>query len=163
MAIPARCLRTSAPLLRPSRSLDYPLTSTPPCRCYRTAHDPSPSSFSPLESQLLSAALSHVPQHGFAEAALRAGARDAGLLDASPAILPRGAFDLVRYHLVTRRQALQTEVQFTEDAASRNKLGTTARVRALMLHRLRGNHDVVHRWQDVCAFPCLSLPRRLPS
>ena len=114
-------------------------------------HPPSP--YSRVESSILSAALRHVPQLGFTPDALAAGSRDAGYLDASAAAFTRGAFELVNYHLVTRRLALREEVQFAEASAASKAdgkpLGVGAKVRALALHRLRANADVLHQWQEV--------------
>lgn len=97
----------------------------------------------------MSAAYSHVPNHGFTIDALKLGARDAGYLDASTNLLPRGVYDLVNYHLVTQRLALQNSVQFPEDGATGKKLGVGAKVRTLTLARLRANEPVIHRWQEV--------------
>lgn len=110
---------------------------------YSYEHDPTPP-FTPAESSILSAALIHVPHHGFTASALTLGARDAGYPDVSTNLFPRGPFDLIHYHLVTQRLALGTQIQFPDA-----KMGVGARVRALALQRLRANKAVIHRWQEV--------------
>jgi ubiquinone biosynthesis protein COQ9 len=103
--------------------------------------------FSKVESAILSSAYAHVPSYGFTIDALKLGARDAGYLDASTNLLPRGVFDLVNYHLVTQRFALKDNVQFPDDGEK--KLGVGSKVRSLTLARLRANEPVIHRWQEV--------------
>lgn len=145
MAAPTagRCLR--APFCS---SLFHLRPSPPRPRRYHTAASPTPPAFGPTESAILAAALSHVPELGFSQTALERGAQDAGYLPASPAIFPHGPFELVRFHLVTRRLALGEEVQFAEREGE-EKWGLTRKVRALLLARLRANEAVIHRWQEV--------------
>jgi ubiquinone biosynthesis protein COQ9 len=108
-----------------------------------------PPPFPPAESKILSAAYAHVSDHGFTIDALKLGARDAGYLDASTNLLPRGVFDLINYHLVTQRLALKDSVQFPEHGEAGRKLGVGSKVRTLTLARLRANEPVMHRWQEV--------------
>ena len=108
-----------------------------------------PPPFPPTESAILSSAYAHVPSHGFTIDALKLGARDAGYLDVSTNLLPRGVFDLVNYHLVTQRLALKDNVQFPDNGESGKKMGVGSKVRTLTLARLRANEPVVHRWQEV--------------
>lgn len=108
-----------------------------------------PPPFPPAESAILSAAYPHVPNHGFTIDSLKLGARDAGYLDVSTNLLPRGVFDLVNYHLVTQRLALQSSVQFPDEGAQGKKPGVGAKVRTLTLARLRANEPIIHRWQEV--------------
>jgi ubiquinone biosynthesis protein COQ9 len=103
--------------------------------------------FPPAESAILSSAYAHVPRYGFTIDALKLGARDAGYLDASTNLFPRGVFDLVNYHLVTQRLALKDNVQFPDNGEK--KLGVGSKVRSLTLARLRANEPVIHRWQEV--------------
>jgi ubiquinone biosynthesis protein COQ9 len=127
------------------------ISARPLCRqrCFFHSYEHSqPPPFPPAESAILSAALSHVPDYGFTSAALKLGARDAGYLDASTNLLPRGVFDLINYHLVMQRLALKDSVQFPE-AGQGKKLGTGAKVRTFALARLRANEPVIHRWQEV--------------
>ena len=95
-----------------------------------------------------------MPDHGFTSTALTRGARDAGLLDISPAVLPDGPFSLIRWHLVTQREALKGkgEELFDQEEGGR-KMGVGKRVRALTWERLMGNKDVNHRWQEVTSQP----------
>lgn len=119
-------------------------------RCsYHSYEYSQPPPFPPAESAILSAALSHVPSYGFTADALRLGARDAGYMDVSTNLLPRGVFDLVNYHLVTQRMALKNSVQFPAQGENGKKLGTGAKVRTLTLARLRANGPIIHRWQEV--------------
>lgn len=119
---------------------------------YHSYEHAQPAPYPPAESAILSAALPHVPAHGFTNTSLQLGARDAGYLDASTNLFPRGPFDLIQYHLVLRRLALRDAVQFPEDGGNSGKqLGVGAKVRLLTLERLRANAPVVHRWQEVRA------------
>lgn len=119
-------------------------------QCLYHSYDyPSPPPFGPAESAILSSAYAHIPNHGFTIDALKLGARDAGYLDVSTNLLPRGVFDLINYHLVTQRLALQSNVQFPEEGKQGKKVGTGAKVRTLTLARLRANAPIIHRWQEV--------------
>ena len=114
-------------------------------------HDQGPP-FPAAEDSILSAALRHVPLSGFTTLALSRGAEDAGYLDVSTNLFPRGSFDLINYHLVTQRLALKDRVQFPDPS-----IGVGAKVRALALQRLKANKDIVHRWQEVISASYLPL------
>jgi ubiquinone biosynthesis protein COQ9 len=162
---PHRLIRTSSfasnmpPSARLANSLRAPIraASIRPAvaastrqRCLYHSYDyAQPPPFPPAESAILSSAYAHVPNHGFTIDALKLGARDAGYLDASTNLLPRGVYDLINYHLVTQRLALQNNVQFPDEGEQGKKMGTGAKVRALTLARLRANEPIVHRWQEV--------------
>jgi ubiquinone biosynthesis protein COQ9 len=119
-------------------------------RCLYHSYDYAlPPPFPQAESAILSSAYAHVPNHGFTIDALKLGARDAEYLDVSTNLLPRGVFDLINYHLVTQRLALNDNVQFPENGESGKKIGVGAKVRTLTLARLRANEPVIHRWQEV--------------
>jgi ubiquinone biosynthesis protein COQ9 len=119
-------------------------------RCLYHSYDyAQPAPFPPAESAILSSAYAHVPNHGFTIDALKLGARDAGYLDVSTNLLPRGVYDLINYHLVTQRLALQNNVQFPDEGESAKKMGVGAKVRTLTLARLRANEPIIHRWQEV--------------
>lgn len=105
--------------------------------------------FPKVESAILSSAYAHVPSYGFTIDALKLGARDAGYLDASTNLFPRGVFDLVNYHLVTQRLALKDKVEFPDVGENGKKIGVGSKVRTLTLARLRANEHVIHRWQEV--------------
>lgn len=93
--------------------------------------------------------------------ALKLGARDAGYLDVSTNLLPRGVFELINYHLVTQRLALQSNVQFPEEGEHGKKMGAGAKVRTLTLARLRANAPIIHRWQEALAI--MSQPTYVPA
>ena len=116
-------------------------------RTYHSIYHPNPPPFPPVQSKILSAALSHVPAHGFSQSALLAGARETGYLEATATnLFPRGPYDLINYHLVTQRLSLKDRVQFQKD----DRLGLTQRVKALVWSRLQANVDtgVLPQWQD---------------
>ena len=118
-------------------------------RCAYHSYDyAQPPPFPPAETKILSSAYAHVPDHGFTIDALKLGARDAGYLDASTNLFPRGVYDLINYHLVTQRLALKDSVQFPE-AQDGKKIGVGSKVRSLTLARLRANEPILHRWQEV--------------
>lgn len=128
-----------------------PLVAAATGRCSRRAasyhsydHPAPPGPFGKTEQAILSAAYKHVPEHGFTRRALGLGARDAGLIDMSPAALPDGVFSLIRYHLVTRREALADKAAQLDDGA-----GVGARVSALTWERLLANKAIIHQWQEV--------------
>jgi ubiquinone biosynthesis protein COQ9 len=143
--------------IRPSTTLKTPkpLFRSP----YHSYEHTPPPPFSPAETAILSAALARVPEHGFSQAALSSGARDAGYLDASVNLLPRGVFDLVNYHLVTQRLGLKDRVQFPEPEAGKKGMGVGTKVRALTLERLRANGEIISRWQEALAV--MALPRNV--
>jgi ubiquinone biosynthesis protein COQ9 len=119
-------------------------------RCSYHSHEISqPPPFPAAESAILSAAISHVPHYGFTADALNLGARDAGYLDVSTNLLPRGVYDLINYHLVTQRLALRDSVQFSSEGSQGKKLGLGSKVRTLAMARLRANEAIIHRWQEV--------------
>lgn len=121
-------------------------------------HPPPPGPFNEIERLLLSAAYAHVPQHGFTAEALALGARDAGYLDISTNLLSNGVFDLIRWHLVTRREALVQKSKELEAAGMR----TGDIVFALVWERLMGNRDVLAQWQKVRVAPQTPSPRYNP-
>lgn len=124
---------------------NYSSTQSSLHRSYHsTTHPPPPGPFSPTERVILSAAYAHVPTHGFNLETLALGARDAGYLDISTNVLPDGVFSLIRWHLVTKREALAVkaaEIDGTMDVG--------AKVEALVWARLMGNGEVIGRWQEV--------------
>lgn len=93
-----------------------------------------------------------MPSHGFTPEALALGARDIGLLDISPAVLPDGgAFALIRWHLYFQRTCLAGKVHdvFAGEGEGGAPRTVGERVEALAWARLRGNEGVVGRWQEV--------------
>lgn len=137
LSVPRHCPRQYAP---------SPAALRPSARTYHSYdHPPPPGPFNETERALLSAAYAHVPQHGFTLEALALGARDAGYLDISTNLLPNGTFDLIRWHLVTRREALVEKAKELEAAGTR----TGEKVFALTWERLMGNREVLGQWQEV--------------
>jgi ubiquinone biosynthesis protein COQ9 len=115
---------------------------------------PSAPPYSPTAHAILSASLSHVPVHGFTQESLRRGASDAGYMAISTNLFPQGAFDLVVFYLMNRRLALKDVVNGENGYAKvwrENEVGVEARVRSLLLERLRMNDEfgVVEKWTEV--------------
>ncbi|KAF4636144.1 hypothetical protein G7Y89_g1947 [Cudoniella acicularis] len=128
----------------------------PPLRTLRYyhsyTHPTPPGPFNSIESSILAAALPHIPSHGFTHTSLSLGARDAGYIDASTNLFPRGAFSLVHYHLVTQRLALAGQTHILQPQSAEVKPpGTGAKVKALTWKRLMRNREIIHRWQEALA------------
>ena len=145
--------------LRPLSRYPLHLRSSLPGQCSRPYHSyehETPRPFSPTEDAILSAALTHIPTHGFTSTALTHGARDAGYLDISTNLFPTGAFAIVNYHLVTQRLALAKRASSLPPQTD-----ITTNIRTLALHRLHANTPIIHRWQEALAL--LSTARHLPA
>ena len=99
-----------------------------------------------------------MPTLGFTKEALSLGAKEAGYLEVSTNLFPKGTFDLVMYHLVTQRLGLKERIQFPDE-----KMGVGRKLRSLVLERLRVNADagVVSRWQEALAI--MSLAENIPA
>jgi len=128
-------LRTS-PLLR--------RTILPQLRSYHSPNHPASPSYTPIEHKILKTALSLVPSTGFTSQTLTEAAKQAGYLEITHNLFPRGPWSLVEYHLVTQREALS--------AVPLEEKGVGKTIRALCVARLRGNKDVIERWQEVCIY-----------
>ncbi|OAG36143.1 rpsU-divergently transcribed protein [Fonsecaea monophora] len=126
-------------------------------RTYFSVHHPDPRPFPEIQDRILSAAIIRVPEHGFTERALALGAKDAGYLDVTVQLFPRGVFDLINYHLVTQRLALKDTVQFPEGST----LGLGPKIRTLTMARLRANADIIHQWQGALGY--MSLLENIPA
>ena len=139
--------------------------TTPNRAAYHSYEHTEPPPYRPAESAILAAALARVPTHGFTPQALSLGATDAGYLDISTNLFPRGAFDLVHYHLVTQRLGLKHRLALAPFAEQEQwqAQGVGRRVRGLVLERLRGNVEagVVGRWQE--ALGLMSLAGNVPA
>ncbi|KAK5692185.1 Ubiquinone biosynthesis protein coq9, mitochondrial [Elasticomyces elasticus] len=137
-----------------------PLLMQSPRSLYHSYEHNEPPPYRDAESAILSSALAHVPTHGFTLEALSLGAQESGYRDISTNLFPKGAFDLVKYHLVTQRLGLKDRIQFTDE-----RMGVGRKVRSLVLERLRANVDagVVGRWQEALALMSLgeNIPRSL--
>ncbi|KAF2195412.1 ubiquinone biosynthesis protein COQ9 [Zopfia rhizophila CBS 207.26] len=133
------------------------------CRLYHSYEYSQPPPFSATASAILASAITHVPSYGFTSTALKLGAGDAGYLDVSTNLLPRGVFDLVNYHLIMQRLALKDNVQFpsASEQGTAKKLGIGAKVRTLTLARLRANEPIIHRWQEALAI--MAQPSYVPT
>ncbi|KAL6721279.1 Ubiquinone biosynthesis protein coq9, mitochondrial [Lecanora helva] len=130
-------------------------------RFYHSYEYDQPSPFTSAEHSILSAALKHVPAHGFTTTALTQGARDAGYLDASTNLFPSGPFSIVNYYLVTQRLALAEHALPNSQSNPISPSDVTANIKILALHRLRANQPIIHRWQEALAL--LSTARHLPT
>ncbi|KUM62270.1 hypothetical protein ACN42_g4851 [Penicillium freii] len=147
----------STPTRTPRTNQRHPL----PHRTYHSAlHARLPDhSYTNSQTAILTSALTHVPKHGFSATALTLGARDAGFLDVSVQLLPRGEFDLILFWLASRRGLLRGKVEegglFRRIAAEKGKdvheLSVDERARGLLLERLRMNAEVRDVWQDALA------------
>lgn len=93
------------------------------------------------------------------------GVREAGYLDVSLQLFPRGAeLELVMYWLASRRGFLKQKVESGEIFGSKLDATTPSsraevdeRVKILIMERLRMNGEVIHHWQDVSIRPSLLL------
>lgn len=118
------------------------------------------------QTAILTASLPHIPTHGFTLEALTLGSRDAGFLDVSVQLLPRGEFDLILFWLASRRGILRAKVEeggllqrlAGERGGDVRGLDVEEKCRLLVLERLRMNGDVKGVWQDVSIFPSLPFP-----
>lgn len=109
--------------------------------------------YNQAEQTILKAAMTHVPQHGFSLRAIQNGATDTGHLEITHNLFPKGAFELIRYHLITERLALQ----HVEIPAH----GVGKKVRSLLAARIKANEQYIHQWQDALAV--MSLPSNIPG
>ncbi|EEY23589.1 conserved hypothetical protein [Verticillium alfalfae VaMs.102] len=144
----------AARVLRPRAVLHRP-TIAAFCRPYHSFDHPAPSqAFTNSEHALLSAAYEHVPDHGFSHQALALGAKDAGYPDISTSILPDGAFSLIRYHLVTRREDLaRTSQTIWGDESSGSTASVADKVERLAWERLGGEHHRPRRHGEAAYVP----------
>ncbi len=138
-------MKCNSPVYGAVRRPIYPRCHLRQARPYYSKHHPDPPPFPDAQEKILSAAMRHVPIHGFALKALAEGAKECGYLEVSIQLLPRGDFDLINYHLVTQRLALKHRVQSPEDS----RFGVGQKVRSLTLERLRANKNIIHQWQGV--------------
>lgn len=141
-----------------------------PTRSYHSSHQHTLPTHEYTNSQttILTAALEHVPEHGFTQQALTLGARDTGFLDVSIQLLPRGEFDLVLFWLASRRGLLRGRVengtvfgqgQGQEQGEGKwegegrkvllSSLSVEEKVKMLILERLGMNLSIKGHWQGV--------------
>lgn len=99
------------------------------------------------QSTILTAALEHIPEHGFTKDALIMGARDMGFLDVSIQLFTRQEMDLVLYWLASRRGLLRAKVQ--NGLFEGKQMSVDEKIKTLVIERLRMDGPIIHRWQDV--------------
>ncbi|CRG87614.1 Ubiquinone biosynthesis protein coq9, mitochondrial [Talaromyces islandicus] len=130
-------------------------------RCYHSQfHPPLPThEYTNSQTAILSAALKHIPDHGFTNRALMLGARDMGFLDVSIQLFPRQEMDLILFWLASRRGLLRSKVE-NGLFEGKEQLGVDGKVKALILERLKMNNEIIHRWQDALAL--MSFPSNIP-
>lgn len=152
--ISSKALHATLKLPATLRAISY----LPCCRSYHSYEHHPPPPFSAAEDSILSAALTHVPTHGFTTTALTRGARDAGYLDISTNFFPLGPFSMVKYHLVTNRLALAEHAP-TPSQSPDGISEISTNIRDLALRRLHANTPIIQRWQEAIAL--LSTARHL--
>ncbi|RAK76151.1 uncharacterized protein BO72DRAFT_406703 [Aspergillus fijiensis CBS 313.89] len=134
---------------------------SPSTRTYHSDHHPTqPHDYTNSQTTILSAALHHVPTHGFSRNALTLGARDAGFLDVSVQLLPRGEFDLILFWLASRRGLLRSKVESDGLFSAGPVLSVDDKIQILLMERLRMNAEVKDQWQDALAV--MSLGENIP-
>ncbi|KAF3061604.1 Ubiquinone biosynthesis protein coq9, mitochondrial [Daldinia childiae] len=156
--------RLATTLLRQTTCTRTTTTSSILPRHYHSYdHPPPPTSFSTAERAILSSAYNHVPEHGFTQHALALGARDAGYPDISTNVVPEGPYSLIRYHLVTKREALApwAKAIFGSEGGQGELLKVPEKVERLAWERLVSNSEVNHRWQEALAL--MAQPSHIPS
>lgn len=147
-ALNRNCTVTTQPI----RSLG--LSTTPQhssqLRCYHSQfHLPLPThEYTNSQTAILSAALKHIPDHGFTKRALMLGARDMGFLDVSIQLFPRQEMDLILFWLASRRGLLRSKVE-NGLFEGKEQQSVDEKIKTLILERLKMNNEIIHRWQDV--------------
>ena len=116
-------------------------TKLPNLRPYHSLNYPPSQSYTPLQHRILGAALTLVPSTGFTSQTLTEGAKQAGYLEITHNLFPRGPWSLVEYHLVRQREALSS-IPLDEGGVGKT-------IRKLCVERLNGNKDIIGRWQEV--------------
>ncbi|PYH46814.1 uncharacterized protein BP01DRAFT_355216 [Aspergillus saccharolyticus JOP 1030-1] len=139
---------------------------SPKPRAYHSDHHPTqPHDYTNSQTTILSAALHHVPTHGFSRDALTLGCRDAGFLDVSVQLLPRAEFDLILFWLASRRGLLRSKVEsdgllLPSSTGGGPVLSVDDKIQILLMERLRMNAEVKDQWQDALAV--MSLGENIP-
>ncbi|KAL1962983.1 hypothetical protein VTN77DRAFT_8829 [Rasamsonia byssochlamydoides] len=148
-------------------------TPTTATRCYYHSrfHPPLPThEYTNSQTAILTAALEHIPEHGFTKEALTLGARDVGFLDVSLQLFTRQEMDLVLFWLASRRGLLRAKVENglferrndgdNANANANRELSVDEKVKILVMERLRMNEKIIHKWQDALAL--MSFPTNIP-
>ncbi|RDW94025.1 uncharacterized protein DSM5745_01347 [Aspergillus mulundensis] len=167
---PQRSILATITATIPQNNLRQPAalrSHLPTQRLYHSQHHPDlpPHEYTNSQTTILSAALKHVPAHGFTKDALVLGARDTGFLDVSVQLLPRGEFDLILFWLASRRGLLRAAVEqngllATSDGVNAIPASVEEKTKTLIMKRLRMNKDIRHQWQDALAL--MSYPSNIP-
>ncbi|OJD23611.1 rpsU-divergently transcribed protein [Blastomyces percursus] len=129
---------------------------------FHSALEPPSDTYTPEQSAILSAAVSHIPEHGFTAHSLTLGARDAGYLDVSLQLFPDGGeIALITYWLGSRRGMLRQKAKRRElfgksEGGEAGGLSVEEKVVVLILERLKMNEGIIEHWQDALA--TMSLP-----
>jgi ubiquinone biosynthesis protein COQ9 len=126
--------------LRPSVLL-LNRTRLPQLRSYRSSNHPHSPRYTSLQHTILSNALAIVPSSGFTSESLTQGAKQAGYLEITHNLFPRGPWSIVEYHLVTQRESLSS--------ISLDEQGVGRTIRKLCMERLKANKNVIGQWQEV--------------
>ena len=114
----------------------------PNARSYHSSTHPHAPSYTPVQHKILSASLALVPSTGFTSQTLADGAKQAGYLEITHNLFPRGSWSLIEYHLVRQRESLSS-LPLQEGA------GVGKTIRTLCVERLKANKDIIGRWQEV--------------
>ncbi|OAX82276.1 rpsU-divergently transcribed protein [Emergomyces africanus] len=144
-------------LPKPSKLLSRPYHSS-----FHPTAEPPADTYTPEQSAILSAAVNHIPEHGFTTHSLTLGAREAGYLDASLQLFPNGGeIELITYWLGSRRGLLRRKAESGElfgkpEAGEVRGLSVEEKVVVLILERLKMNEEIIEHWQDALA--TMSLP-----
>lgn len=111
------------------------------------------------KTQVLQAALSHVPKLGWSEAAMVAGARDVGLSPAIIGAFPRKEAALVEFFMDESLQKLLDTIETQEDETS--KMVLRERIVRLVRLRLEMQAPFISHWAQ--ALSIQAYPANLPS
>ena len=91
--------------------------------------------------------------HGFSLKSVTLGARDAGYLDVSLQLFPRGGeAELVLFWLASKRGELRSRVEVGDSSGGEGNaegLSVDEKVRMLIVERLMMNEEIIRHWQDV--------------
>ena len=127
-------------------------TRLPQLRSYHSPNHPHAPSYTSLQHKILSNALALVPASGFTSESLTQGAKQAGYLEITHNLFPRGPWSIVEYHLVTQRESLSS--------IPLDGKGVGRTIRKLCVERLKANKDLIGKWQEVFSSKIFELTIR---